>query len=154
MNYKAFFFWSFSHQGQKETIHAAYQNHYLQYPSPQISSSVNPWAPATPSTLPPPSPPHYSVAVRMQQPEALILLCQVQEPLEVKRIYRLISVRVLDSNIMWKMVAVCSSKMFASPYKTTWRYYPGDTHWLLHCCKNLKSQIIEITVWSQPRRTT
>jgi len=72
---------------QKENIQAAYQNHYLQYPSPQPPSEANQWAPATPSTQPPPPPQQYSVSVSIQQPNALILLCQVQEPLEVNRIY-------------------------------------------------------------------
>ncbi|XP_021917092.1 uncharacterized protein LOC110828506 isoform X2 [Zootermopsis nevadensis] len=64
------------HQQQKESINVAYQNHYLQHLSPQLSST-SPWAPSTSSP-----PPHYSVAVSMQRPDLLILLCQVQEPLE------------------------------------------------------------------------
>jgi len=75
--------WSFSRHEQKENIHTAYQNHYLKYSHPKLPSPVDHWAPVTPSSLPPPLPPHYSVTVSIQQPEALVLLCQVQEPLEV-----------------------------------------------------------------------
>jgi hypothetical protein len=60
---------------------------------------VNSWAPETPS----PSPlPHYSVAVSLQRPALFILLCQVQEPLEVYIVYRDVGVCSLDSNTIWE----------------------------------------------------
>jgi hypothetical protein len=40
--------------------------------------------------------------VSVQQPELLILLCQVQEPLEVNIIYRDADVVLLGSSGMWK----------------------------------------------------
>ncbi|XP_069675845.1 uncharacterized protein [Periplaneta americana] len=69
-------------QEMKKKLFPPFLNHhYNQHPNPSMPVPNQLWAPSVPST-PPPPPPNYSVVVNIQIPEAFVLVCQVEEPLE------------------------------------------------------------------------